>query len=116
MLKAWHKIICIDFKMSCRLLEVKRRWLEVEPYMMQVKENPHPCFSPQFNFCREAFVRVKQNKKFGGWQPYATTSNILMLNNNSNLSYKHIKIIGCASLVMLIRLHGSTFCHQNDLQ
>jgi len=52
--------------MSYRSLQEKV-WLEAELYMMQVKENPHPCFSPQF-FAEVLFLRV-QNKKFGDGSP-----------------------------------------------
>lgn len=88
-------------------------WSWTLKYASEIK-SLSPFFMTIYFFYRDAFLRI-QNNKFGGWEPYAAASNILMLTYNSNLSYEHIKI-GCASLVMLTRLHGSTFCHQNDLQ
>lgn len=40
-------------------------WLEVEHYLMQVKKKTHPCVSPQFNFCRDAFFETTKQEVWG---------------------------------------------------
>lgn len=56
MMESENDIIQPKLYRSQNLLQIAcnqvKMWLEVERYMMQVKENRCPCFSPNFNFCR----------------------------------------------------------------